>query len=347
MTLLCVPRKTSIIKCFRDPLKHLQCKLHTKHSNLSISECKTNKSSKMDEMSLSLMSRQLAPSLSQGRHKGQAGRIGIFGGSLEYTGAPYFSAISGLKVGADLVHVFCSKEAATVIKSYSPELIVHPLLDSEDAVNKIKPWLDRLHVLLIGPGLGREDAIFEVIKEIIEIGKEKCKPLVIDADGLFLISKEPSILNNYPTPGAILTPNIMEFARLLGSDNPKSIKEEDAKRLFESWGPNVTLLCKGEQDILIDNSKTVKLSLGGSGRRCGGQGDLLGGSLAVFFTWALQHKLDVDVPHDDRPMIACYSACKLIRECNSRAFKKFGRSMTASDMIPEIHGVFDDYFELK
>lgn len=31
--------------------------------------------------------------------------------------------------GADLSHVFCTKDAAHVIKSYSPELIVHPVLE--------------------------------------------------------------------------------------------------------------------------------------------------------------------------------------------------------------------------
>lgn len=67
----------------------------------------------------------------------------------------------------------------------------------------------------------------------------------------------------------------------------------------------------------------------------------------MFFTWALQHKLDVDVPHDDRAMIACYAACKLVRECNTQAFKKYGRSMVASDMIEEIHRVFDSHFELQ
>jgi len=30
--------------------------------------------------------------------------------------------------GADLGFVICAKEAAPVIKSYSPELIVHPIL---------------------------------------------------------------------------------------------------------------------------------------------------------------------------------------------------------------------------
>ena len=36
----------------------------------------------------------IIPSLTEGLHKGQAGRIGIVGGSKEYTGAPYFSAFS-------------------------------------------------------------------------------------------------------------------------------------------------------------------------------------------------------------------------------------------------------------
>lgn len=33
-----------------------------------------------------LIAKKLAPPLSNDRHKGQAGRIGIFGGSIEYTG---------------------------------------------------------------------------------------------------------------------------------------------------------------------------------------------------------------------------------------------------------------------
>ena len=45
-----------------------------------------------------------------------------------HSGAPYYAAISSLKAGADLSHVYCMEAAASVIKSYSPELIVHPVL---------------------------------------------------------------------------------------------------------------------------------------------------------------------------------------------------------------------------
>ncbi|CAH1159753.1 unnamed protein product [Phaedon cochleariae] len=280
----------------------------------------------------------LAPPLSRDRHKGQAGRIGVFGGSIEYTGAPYFSSISALKVGADLTYIFCNKEAATVIKSYSPELIVLPVLDDSKAIEKIEPWLDRLHVVLIGPGLGRHDNTFEVIENVIQSCRSQRIPMVIDADGLYFVSKKPEVIKDYPAP-IILTPNVMEFNRLVGQTTGDGTKLERSSSFLKSLGGNITILCKDKDDEIISKGTVVKVTGGGSGRRCGGQGDLLGGSLATFFAWALMKGEDVNV--------ACCAAARLTRECNSRAFSRLGRSMTTTDMIEEIHGVFQDNFELK
>lgn len=52
----------------------------------------------MDEPLMIKMIKQCIPPLDNTRHKGQAGRIGVVGGSLEYTGAPYFAGISALRV---------------------------------------------------------------------------------------------------------------------------------------------------------------------------------------------------------------------------------------------------------
>ena len=60
-------------------------------------------------------------------HKGSSGRIGVLGGSAQYTGAPYYAAMASLKAGADLAYVFCAEEACLPIKSYSPELMVAPV----------------------------------------------------------------------------------------------------------------------------------------------------------------------------------------------------------------------------
>ena len=61
--------------------------------------------------------RVLVPPLGGGAHKGEAGKIGVVGGSKEYTGAPFFAAASSLRAGSDLAHVFCSASAAPVIKA--------------------------------------------------------------------------------------------------------------------------------------------------------------------------------------------------------------------------------------
>ena len=294
--------------------------------------------------------RKIVPALTSAKHKGQDGRIGIFGGSFEYTGAPYFAGMSALRLGADLVHIFCTKEASLPIKSFSPELIIHPLLDSHDPIKAIKLWLDRLHVVVIGCGLGREDNILKTIGDLINVCRDLKKPMVIDADGLFLVGLKPDLIKDYP--GLILTPNAMEFSRLVKAFLNKSIqpipvpKVSDVKELADSIGRNVVILHKGAKDIIVDGQKGTEFlscELSGSGRRCGGQGDLLAGTLAVFWWWAL-----CSTPSDctfSPQMTACYAASRLTRECNAAAFKIKKRSMLTTDMVEQIAPVFAKLFE--
>ena len=43
--------------------------------------------------------RRVVPPLTKFIHKGEMGRIGILGGSEEYTGAPYYAAKAALMLG--------------------------------------------------------------------------------------------------------------------------------------------------------------------------------------------------------------------------------------------------------
>ncbi|XP_042110997.1 ATP-dependent (S)-NAD(P)H-hydrate dehydratase isoform X5 [Ovis aries] len=191
--------------------------------------------------------------------------------------------------GADLSHVFCTREAAPVIKSYSPELIVHPILDSPEAVHEMEQWLPRLHALVVGPGLGRDDALLENVKGILEASKARGVPVVIDADGLWLIAQQPALIQGYRK--AVLTPNHVEFGRLseavLGAPLEGGDRHGAVLRLSQALG-NVTVVQKGEQDVISDGEQVLVCSQEGSGRRCGGQGDLLSGSLGVLAHWALR-----------------------------------------------------------
>ena len=169
----------------------------------------------------------IIPKLSLNKHKGQDGRICIIGGSLEYTGAAYFAGKSILRSGADLVHIICDKQASIPIKSYCPELMVGPYLDCQqkNITNNLEIFINetlkRMHSIVIGPGLGRNENIMFATSKIINESIKYKKPLVLDGDGLWLISQTNyrDILinnnnNNNNSNNIILTPNAMEFRRL-------------------------------------------------------------------------------------------------------------------------------------
>ncbi|KAK2169177.1 hypothetical protein LSH36_12g29033, partial [Paralvinella palmiformis] len=201
---------------------------------------------------LTNMVKSIVPVLTHDLYKGQCGRIGIVGGCKEYTGAPYFGAISALKLGADLAHVFCTEGAAPVIKSYSPELIVHPVLPNVKI--EIDQWLPKMHSLVIGPGLGRDPGLLDNVKGFVTKARELAVPLVLDADAVFLISQDPSLITGYQR--VILTPNAVEFNRLfetvIGSKPPSDDDLASSVNDLSAALGHVTIVRKGREDIISD-----------------------------------------------------------------------------------------------
>ena len=102
----------------------------------------------------------LLPNLTSSMHKGMNVKILVIGGSKEYTGAPYYAGVSSLKAGGDISHIICPEEASIPIKSYSPELIVHPCLSNIEETNK---WIEASTSVVIGCGLGREEKLGDTL----------------------------------------------------------------------------------------------------------------------------------------------------------------------------------------
>lgn len=343
-----------------------------KFSNQTV--VKTTGNSTMDQILPAL--RAVVPALSEARHKGQAGKLAVIGGCREYTGAPYFSAITALKLGADLSHVFCTQGAASVIKSYSPELIVHPILeeshdvkgnqkeDFEKVLAEISKWLGRFDCLVIGPGLGRDPLLLDCVAEIIHLAKQNKIPLVIDGDGLFLITNDPALVCGYPL--AILTPNVNEHKRLVakmkdltgnGPSNWKDVTDEDPagqlKELARLMG-GVTIVQKGKTDHISDGVSVFASEFFGSPRRCGGQGDVLSGSIGVFMAWARDFfeksgsndaKTLVEERLSKNPaVVASVAGSIILRRAASEAFSQKKRSMVTTDIIDYLGFCMEEIF---
>ncbi|KAH9832627.1 Ribokinase-like protein [Rhodofomes roseus] len=306
--------------------------------------------------------RQIIPPLNGSLHKGQSGRVGVLGGALDYTGAPFFASISALRIGADLSHVICSPTAAGAIKSYSPDLIVHPILREDQSPTEVKPilssLLERLHVLVIGPGLGREDYMQNFAKMALNIAKEQDMYVVLDADALWMIGQDLSLIKGYRK--VVLTPNVMEFKRL--SDNagvdPKSPPDEHAMRISRVLG-GVTILQKNKEDIIATDTgstlsgsqsteEQVVVDTPGGYKRCGGQGDILSGSVGTMLAWGKCYETgafgDKTLPLSRLPLLAAVGGSMVTRAASRRAFSKKGRGVVTQDMLGEIGGAFAEIF---
>ncbi|RGP65615.1 hypothetical protein FLONG3_9118 [Fusarium longipes] len=317
---------------------------------------------------------RMIPPMLEKFHKGQLGRVAVIGGSENYTGAPYFSAMASARLGADLSHVICTPAAATVIKSYSPNLMVHPLMrQSENAkkehepaawnaskehessaeriASQIKDLLPRLHVIVIGPGLGRDPLMHETVAIVIRAARDQGLPIVLDADALAIVHKQPELISGYH--GAVLTPNVVEFGKLcealkvkVDDDAPETARVEALARTLKG----VTVVQKGAKDYISNGETTLTVDLEGGKKRSGGQGDTLTGSIATFLGWRnayIERLWDVgNNPIDEHELVglAAFGGSAITRECSRLAFSKKGRSLQASDLTDEVHVSFLNIF---
>jgi len=322
----------------------------------------------------------LVPPLAPARHKGQAGRVAILGGCAEYTGAPFFAAMAALRTGADLAHVFCTPAAAAVIKGYAPDLIVHPALPPEKrdggggggggdaaaasaaaveaAIATITAWLPRFDAVVVGPGLGRDPAIAATAAGVVAAARDGGAGLVLDADGLALVSSDSSLVRGYGR--AILTPNAAEYGRLqaslgLGDGSPAGPPGDEAADAGVAAlaaalaGP--ALLLKGAADRIACPPFATAIGGRGSRRRAGGQGDVLAGCCAAFLAWGVARERGgggegstAAPPPVPTAAAAAAGGAALTRAAAARAFATHGRAMVAADVLGEVGPAFRELF---
>ncbi|KAF2968971.1 hypothetical protein GQX73_g4618 [Xylaria multiplex] len=315
--------------------------------------------------------RQMVPPMLEKFHKGQLGRVAVIGGSEDYTGAPYFSAMASARLGCDMSHVICTPGAAAVIKTYSPNLMVHPLMrqspaptdasstaaadkDPEQVAGRIIDMLARLHVLVIGPGLGRDPLMQQTCAHVLAAARERKIPVVLDADALAIVTKTPELVMGWRE--VVLTPNVVEFGRLWkgvfpdrdqkdGGDKSESAQVE---ALSKALG-GVTIVQKGGKDLVSNGETTLIVDVKGGLKRSGGQGDTLTGSIATFLAWRKAY-LDGLWDHGGNLQeaellsLAAFGGAAITRECSRLAFEKHGRSLQASDLTEQVHVAFMNIF---
>lgn len=242
-------------------------------------------------------------------HKGTFGTVGVVAGSISYTGAAYLCSEAAYRIGAGLVQIAAPAPLHAALAGQIPEatwvMLPHEAgFIAESAAEELAKHLERITVLVWGPGFGMQDTTSAFVRLLVEgkldRGKSKSigfapsaapgtsgrapgnplPPMVIDADGLKLMAR----VDNWPKklPGtAVLTPHPGEMAILTGL----SVQEIQADRLgialryAREWGHVVVL--KGAMTVIAEPGGEVRvIPIATSALAHGGTGDVLTGMIA-------------------------------------------------------------------
>lgn len=213
-------------------------------------------------------------------HKGTFGRVLVIGGSSCMSGAAYFSAKAAYRTGAGLVHILTHEDNRVILQTQLPEAILSTYGEYVDEA-KLTAALEKADVIVIGVGLGQSPAAEELVR--ITLSRADV-PLVIDADAINLIAKNPALLDLASAP-IIVTPHLMEMARLCDRTVPEI--EADKLRYATEVAEQNALICvlKGHESLVVDGSTDERAvyvnKSGNSGMATGGSGDVLTGIIAA------------------------------------------------------------------
>jgi hydroxyethylthiazole kinase-like uncharacterized protein yjeF len=210
-------------------------------------------------------------------HKNSFGHCLLVGGSPGRVGAIDMASRSCLKMGTGLVTVASWEESFPALEiKLASEVMNFRLSRDGDTFVAPKPGISGFSAIVVGPGLGMRPEGAQLLKQLLV---QYQGPLVIDADGLNLISdfKLYDYLTKRKHP-TVLTPHPGEMARLLQKeksavvDNPVAAVREAVERT------GAVVLLKGATTLIHSVEGVTWLNhYPNDGMATAGSGDVLAG----------------------------------------------------------------------
>lgn len=255
---------------------------------------------------------------SKSSHKGKNGKLMIIAGSVLFHAASLWP----LEVASRIVDmVFYSSVSSNneIVQNDKNRFRNGIIIARQNIENYVK----EADCILIGPGLPRENGIQQGdddTKELTEklLKKFREKKWVVDGGSLQVIS--PEILPKT----SIITPHKKEFETLF-SLTPTF---ENAKKMAQKY--DLTILLKGEEDIVCDKNRSLIIKGGNRGMTKGGTGDVLAGLVSSLYC-----------KNDAFLSAACASFIN--KKAGDSLYNSVGLYYNASDLALEIPKVMKEY----
>ena len=142
------------------------------------------------------------PKRTENSNKSTYGRVLNIAGSDYMSGAAYLSSVSALKIGCGYCFLCSTERVIDAVAAQTQNIVFVPY-------SKLLENLKTADVVEIGCGLSQEPIAVEVFNTVIENIPQSTK-LLIDADGLNILSKNPNKFMNRSLASVILTPHPKE-----------------------------------------------------------------------------------------------------------------------------------------
>ena len=205
-------------------------------------------------------------------HKGNFGHALLIAGSFGKMGAAVLASKGCLRAGVGLLTTHIPRLGYSIIQTAVPEAMTS--IDQHDAIFTEFPGLSPFSAVGIGPGLSKKQNSRKALSKLLEESKV---PLVIDADGLNILSENKEWLEKLPG-NSILTPHPGEFKRLVG-DSSHSYGRIQQQIEFAKKYKVVVVLKGAYTTIATPAGKLYFNSTGNPGMATAGSGDTLTGIL--------------------------------------------------------------------
>ena len=252
-----------------------------------------------DDLQTEVLERRAAKALLPDRpanaHKGTFGRVLVIAGTARYPGAAVLAARGAYRAGAGLVTIATPQSIASHMVAAVPEATLLPLPEYDDGVisgfaawETVRDELESVDAVVIGCGFGRHDHSGKFVREFLvspEVGA--VNGVVVDADGLNLLSQDMSVLPNAVAP-VVLTPHPGEMATLTGlsTEDVQGQRLTVARDRAAEWNCHVVL--KGANTVVATPDQRARVSeVAQPALATAGTGDVLSGAIGALFAQGL------------------------------------------------------------
>ncbi len=218
-------------------------------------------------------------------NKGTYLRTLVIAGSEDMSGAAYLSGAAAYRCGAGLVEILSHSANSEVLKKLLPEAIITSY-DNTNAIEKLTQGAKRADIIILGPGLSVKPVARELVEYVlVNINK----PLIIDADGLNIISNDIEMLKKHKST-VIITPHIGEMVRLTKKSKEEILSNLPVSAAGFAKENNVICVVKDAATVVAEpDNGVVYINTSGCGAMSkAGMGDVLTGVIAAMLSLGLE-----------------------------------------------------------